>query len=218
MKRAHVAFALALLALAVLTSCKPDKIEIELYTSDLEAAFAGEIIEVPVTIVFEGIGDDAEENVGKATELARKYFPEESQFDLQKGEYDSVLTITGTIPMGTKEKIDSYIETTPRLFAVVLQGSTVLPGKTALIKAMNEELEQAEIDITLEPPAKSTVIKLVGDSAKTPEVSAIAVFVNKKAELLFKKKIARRQTIPLEFKGGEDSVYSTVPIQFTIQF
>ena len=38
--------------------CKPDKLEIEIYTSDIDSASEGEIIEVPMKATFRLMGED----------------------------------------------------------------------------------------------------------------------------------------------------------------
>ena len=54
-----------------LGACKPDKLEIEIYTSDLQAAREGEVILVPITAEFSMLGtaDDADINEIKAMTL-----------------------------------------------------------------------------------------------------------------------------------------------------
>ena len=70
--------------------------------------------------------------------------------------------------------------------------------------------------LDLDMPAKSTIVRLIGDMTESPQLTAIAVFVDEKPELVLKKSIKRRETVEFEFNGEDASVYSEVPIQFFI--
>ncbi len=48
----------SLLIFGVLSGCKPDSIELTLYTTDLEMAREGEVIEVPLTVAYSMMGKD----------------------------------------------------------------------------------------------------------------------------------------------------------------
>jgi len=54
----------------VMSGCKPDKLEIEIYTSDIESASDGEVVEVPLKATFNLLGED------KENQLKLKYLKE----------------------------------------------------------------------------------------------------------------------------------------------
>ena len=55
--------------------CKPDKLEIEIYTSDIEAASDGEVGEVSFKAVFKIMGEDKKNQLPEAKKVALKYMP-----------------------------------------------------------------------------------------------------------------------------------------------
>jgi hypothetical protein len=207
-----------LVVLMILTACKPDKIELELYTSDIQTAAGGEVVEIPCVITFGSIGDDEDGSIAKAMEAAKKYFPAESEFNLTKGENGKTLTITSVMPLGTQAALEEFLKTRKSPYAIVLRGTGLYPEGTEQLGLYNKELEDLGVSFTIEALAGSSLFKIVGDMKTAPEVSAMAVFVDGKPELTFRRKIARRESVLLDFRGGDDSVYSGIPIQMTVVF
>ena len=99
-----------MLSLFILPACKPDKLEIEVYTSDIQSVNEGEVIEVPLKVEFSIIGEDKNNELSKATDLAKKYLPEDSEFEITKGTFGNVMTIVTSIPMGTKKSLPNYLK------------------------------------------------------------------------------------------------------------
>ncbi|MFA7218974.1 MAG: hypothetical protein WC119_00415 [Synergistaceae bacterium] len=60
-------------------------------------------------------------------------------------------------------------------------------------------------------------INIIGDTESPLEVMGIAIFVNKNPELVFRKRIGMRESVLLDFRGGDDSIYSGVDIQFDVK-
>ena len=207
-----------LVVLMILPACKPDKIELELYTSDIQTAAGGEVVEVPCVITFGSIGDDEDGSIAKAMEAAKKYFPAESEFTMTKGENGKTLTITSVVPLGTQAALEEFLQTRKSPYAIVLRGTGLYPEGTEQLGLYNKELEDLGVSFTIEALAGSSLFKIVGDMKTAPEVSAMAVFVDGKPELTFRRKIARRESVLLDFRGGDDSVYSGIPIQMTVVF
>ena len=48
----------------IIMSCKPSTLEVEVYTSDIESASEGEIVEVPIKATFSLMGEDKENQLG----------------------------------------------------------------------------------------------------------------------------------------------------------
>ena len=59
----------------LIVGCKPDNLEIEIYTSDIESASEGEVVEVPLKATFRLMGEDKENQLPLAKEVALKYMP-----------------------------------------------------------------------------------------------------------------------------------------------
>jgi len=70
----------------------------------------------------------------------------------------------------------------------------------------------------LELPAKNTSFRVDSDSKKKVNISATAVFSEKKPYLHFSKDIKKRKSVVIDFKGGNGSVYSEIALQFSVKF
>ena len=64
-------FSILIIAL-LLSSCSPSVVDLSLYTTDIEIAQEGEVIEVPVRASFTLYGDDDGE-LTRASSIAEKY-------------------------------------------------------------------------------------------------------------------------------------------------
>ena len=61
------------LGIAFLSACTPSVLDISLYTTDVEVALEGEIVEVPVRASFTTYSDDEDGDLEKATIISEKY-------------------------------------------------------------------------------------------------------------------------------------------------
>ena len=68
----------------LMVSCTPDKMEISLYTSDVDAVINGETINVPVKMSFSMIGEDKENNLEKAKNVAKNIYHQIQSSAFQK--------------------------------------------------------------------------------------------------------------------------------------
>ena len=62
-----------ILIILISIGCKPDNLEIEVYTSDVEFAQEGEVITVPVKASFNLLGDDESGDLERARRVSAKY-------------------------------------------------------------------------------------------------------------------------------------------------
>jgi hypothetical protein len=207
-----------LCAAVLLSGCKPDKLEMEIYTSDIQKATSTGVVEVPLTATFSIMGDDDDNDLPKAAEVAKRYLDEKAEFKQSKGTMGDVMVVKCSIPMGTADALKAYLTTKHRPFALTAKGSAVEFAPTEHLKALNQDLSGISMMLNVELPSGSTVVRIVGDSAEAVEVHALAIFVDEKPELVYRKKLNRRDTVSLDYRGGEDSVYSEVPAQFTVTF
>ena len=67
-----ISIMISLLMCIVLIGCKPDSLEIEIYTSDVESASGDEVIEVPLKATFSLMGEDKENQLPVAKNIALK--------------------------------------------------------------------------------------------------------------------------------------------------
>ena len=212
----NLIFPIILLCIPLLFSCKPDLMEIEVYTSDVQSAGDGEILEVPLKATFKLMGEDKDGQLAKAVDIAKKYLSEDSEFSEADGTFGKVLSIVTTAPIGTKKALINYMKKNPRPLMLEVSGNkiTLKPGKS--LKTLNSELSDINFMLGAKLPAESTIFRITSDSKKKATVSAIAVFSEKKPYLNYEKSIKRRKSVEIEFKGGGGSVYSAIDPIFSI--
>jgi hypothetical protein len=117
--------------------------------------------------------------------------------------------------MGTKEAINAYLSTNSALFVLLVNDPYVSLETTTALSGLDRELSNLNMMLGAEMPAKSTVIRFIGDQAEAPRIGAVAVFIDNKPELNFGKKVARRTSLALEYKGDAASVYSEISPTFS---
>ncbi len=206
-----------LLISLIFFGCKPDKLEIEIYTSDIDSASEGEIIEVPMKATFRLMGEDKENQLPKAKEIALKYMPSDSEIEISKGSFGQVMTVVSSIPLGRESGLELFLQQNPRIGMVIVQDGVVTLKPTKTLSKLDKELKNINFMLGSKIPAKNTSFRIVSDSKKKVNISATAVFSEKKPYLTYSKDITRRKSIVIDFKGGEGSVYSEIAPIFNIK-
>ena len=200
-----------------LSACTPDVVDINLYTSDVEdAAFEGEVIEVPVRASFSTYSDDEDDDLEKATIIAEKYLSPDSVFSQSSGDWGETLVIETTIPLGTLDNLNSYLESNTRIAVLLVEVDesgnwidvTFRPIDFA--SALNSELSDINFMLGFELPAADTNFRVISDNKNEIAVHATAVFVSQKPYLYFEKILKKRDEAEIVFKGSSDSVYSEI--------
>lgn len=205
-------------SLVALTACKPDKIEIEIYTSDIQAAGDGDLIEVPMTVEFSMLGDADDFDIDEVKEVSLEYLSAGSDFQITEGMLGSIVTITTDIPMANKSELSSYLMDNTRLAVIVVDGKSVVFEPTPELEQLHMELSWINFMIGVEFPGDVVSIRIAGDSRQDVDISATAVFSDNKAYLHLSEVIQRRKSITLDFFGTIESVYSQVNPQFNVDF
>lgn len=202
-----------------LFGCKPDSIELNLYTSDVLSSHQ-EIIEVPIKISFSLLGDDKQGNLPKAIEVAKKYLSPESTFSQSKSQFGNTLVIETKIPMGLKENLGNFLVKNKRIAVLLIQKnqsymygnlkehSEVQLIETTTLDFLNKELQGINMMLGANFPAKKTNFKILSDSKGLVQAVGLSVFVSQKPYLIFEKLLKRRDAIEFEFNGKEGSVYN----------
>ncbi|MBT4286253.1 MAG: hypothetical protein HOD92_02870 [Deltaproteobacteria bacterium] len=218
MKKAFYIHFLYLLVITLfIMSCAADEVEVEIYSSDIQTAMEGEVIEVPLKAVFKLMGEDKDGNLPKAQEIAKKYLSKDSEMTITKGAYSSVLTISTTIPLGIKKSMVEYLSKNVRIAMLLITKNKIVFVPNNKLDTLNAELQKINFMLDVDIPAKKTLFRIVNDQKKELKVSATAIFVNNKPYLNFKKALKRRKSEVLEFRGGEESVYSEIPAHFNLE-
>ena len=199
-----------------LTGCTPSVLDISLYTTDVEVALEGEIVEVPVRASFSTYSDDDDGDLEKATIIAEKYLSPDSVFSQSSGDWGETLVIETTIPLGTLDNLNSYLTSNNRVATLLVEvdeeyGSIdVSVRPTNFASALNRQLTDINFMLGFELPADDTNFRVISDSRNDVGVYATAVFVSEKPYLYFEKILKRRGEAEIVFKGGSDSVYSEI--------
>ena len=204
------------LGIIFLSACTPSVVDISLYTTDVEVALEGEIVEVPVRASITTYSDDDDGDLEKATIIAEKYLSPDSVFSQSTGDWGETLVIETTIPLGTLDNLNSYLESNTRIAVLLVEVDesgnwidvTFRPIDFA--SALNSELSDINFMLGFELPAADTNFRVISDNKNEMAVYATAVFVSQKPYLYFEKILKKRDEAEIVFKGSSDSVYSEI--------
>ena len=200
------------LLIVFLTSCSPSNVAVSIYTSDIDVAQEGEVLEVPVMASFSLYSDDDGE-LESASQIAEKYLAPDSIFSQSSGDWGETLVIETTIPMGTLDSLQNYLASNNRVAVLLVQGVDEIEislSSTDYADALNSELSDINFMLGFELPGDSTNFRVISDSRNEVQVDATAVFVSEKPYLYYSKVLKRRDEAEIVFKGTTDSVYSEI--------
>jgi len=200
------------LLIVFLTSCSPSNVAVSIYTTDIDVAQEGEVLEVPVTASFSLYSDDDGE-LESASQIAEKYLAPDSIFSQSSGDWGETLVIETTIPMGTLDSLQNYLASNNRVAVLLVQGVDEIEislSSTDYADALNSELSDINFMLGFELPGDSTNFRVISDSRNEVQVDATAVFVSEKPYLYYSKVLKRRDEAEIVFKGTTDSVYSEI--------
>ena len=200
------------LLIVFLTSCSPSNLEVSIYTTDIDVAQEGEVLEVPVIASFSLYSDDDGE-LESASQIAEKYLAPDSIFSQSSGDWGETLVIETTIPMGTLDSLQNYLASNNRVAVLLVQGVDEIEislSSTDYADALNSELSDINFMLGFELPGDSTNFRVISDSRNEVQVDATAVFVSEKPYLYYSKVLKRRDEAEIVFKGTTDSVYSEI--------
>ena len=199
------------LLIVFLTSCSPSNVAVSIYTTDIDFAQEGEVLEVPVMASFSLYSDDGE--LESASQIAEKYLAPNSIFSQSSGDWGETLVIETTIPMGTLDSLQNYLASNNRVAVLLVQGVDEIEislSSTDYADALNSELSDINFMLGFELPGDSTNFRVISDSRNEVQVDATAVFVSEKPYLYYSKVLKRRDEAEIVFKGTTDSVYSEI--------
>ena len=195
-------------SLLVLVSCKPDKIELTLYASDLKEAINNKILEVPIKITFSSFTDDKDNLFERASEAAKGYLAPGSKFSISQGNYTKSLVIESMIPLGTDENLRKIYTSEKRLAFLIVNNTQVTFRESKNLKELNAILSDINLMIGVNLPAKRTSIRLVNDEAEPFKFKTFSTWISKAPYLEYNAELNKRQEVEILFKGGDDSIWS----------
>ena len=219
-------YVLVILSIAFfLSGCKPDEFNTTIYTSDVDIAYTDEVIHTPVVVSFSLLGNDDQGIFDRVISASKKYLSPESSFSKSSTMMGERLVIETKIPMGSSELLSKYLQNNRRLAALVVSKSNSVKdtyeislAKTSYTSTFSNVLNNINILLELDLPAKESIFRISSDSRKPVKVSALAVFVSKKPYLKYSKQLERRDFVEIEFSGEEGSVYSEVSPVFNLSY
>lgn len=195
-------------SLLYFSSCTPRKFLVEVYSSDFEAANEGEIIQIPATVEFSFMVKDKDEMIELAKQKTLPFLSEDSSMELSKATFGKTLTIKTEFPLGKKHVLQE--KETEALFHVVIDDDQVFIEPTATLEKLNKSLKEISFGLDVDLPPTKTIFRIISDSRKEFNLSATAVFSDNKAYLEFEKSLKRRDSLEVEFRGDDGSIYSEI--------
>ena len=203
-----------------LNACNPNTSETTIYTSDVEEVKNGEIIEVPMKLSFQMLGEDTDNSLEKSKNIAIDFLHPDSKFYITKGQYTQDFVVETFVPMikADNKIIKSYFKNNKRLVSLYIHPKFTQRGsdkielvfQKSFAKSLNKKLFNINPLLQLTFPAQETKFRVVSDSKKEKKVGAYSVWVSKKPFLSKIATLKRRQEVEFVFKGGADSVYSNI--------
>lgn len=192
----------------ILIGCKPESVELDLYTSDLEMASEGEIVLVNLKATFDMLGEDSDGDLVRATDIAKLYLSPETTFIQSQGMMGPRIIIETKVPFGKLDSLNTYLTDNKAIAVLSLEGKSITLLTTSAKDNLHRELSGMNFMLGLDWPPKSTTFNVISDSREEKKVSAAAVFVSNKGELYFSKILNRRDSVEIVFSGESGSVYS----------
>ncbi len=203
-----------------LNACNPNTSETTIYTSDVEEVKNGEIIEVPMKLSFQMIGEDSDNSLEKSKNIAKTFLHPDSKFYITKGQYTQDFVVETYVPMikANNKIIKSYFKNNKRIVALYYHPKFTQRGsdkielvfQKSFAKSLNNKLFKINPLLQFKFPANEMKFRVISDSKKQKKVGAYSVWVSKKPFLSKIATLKRRQEIEFVFKGGADSIYSNI--------
>ena len=85
--------------LLLLNACNPNSSQITIYTTDIDEVKKGEIVDIPMKLSFQMIGEDEDNSLEKSKNIAIKFLHPDSKFYITKGQYTKDFVVETFIPM-----------------------------------------------------------------------------------------------------------------------
>jgi len=204
----------------ILVGCDPDEIQVEVYTSDVQLALEGKVVDIPVTFVFSMLGDDDEGTFDTVIEQIRGMVHPNTKFGKSESMLGESLIIESTIPMCKKEELKKASYPTPFYLQVEKQSN-----RNALVsfvdtnhrEKISTTLRGLNFMLSLGEKAEETSIRVVSDTKDLVELNAVAVWVPAPMANM-SESLKRRESKELIFKGGDSSIYSQINPNFVLTF
>jgi len=210
-----------ILSTLFLFSCTPDEMIISVYTSDIDAAKNGETVQVPVKMTFSMLGKDENNDLEKIEVIVKDYLTPKSKFTIVKGKYKNSVVVETTIDFGMNDNPNKQVLKLayfPPSKEFPKKAPTVeLIKKKDVIKELNNRLKKINFMLTLSLPPKNNKLRIISDSKVPYKIQGLSTWVSKKPYLNYITTLNKREETEMLFKGDPSSVYSQIPVFFTLR-
>ena len=205
-----------LLPLILMVGCTPDYVKVDLYTSDLQDAFNGSIVEVPASMQFSGhLGDDADNSVKEVIQLSKKFLGSSAEYTRSEGQLgEEVIVVKVQIPMGTKKQLNSHLsqeinKNTPLALLTDPTNRSIKLLTLDSLDSFNRQMLAINFMLQMEMIPNVMTYHIVSDEKAVYRVTGQCVFVNGKPYLQFEKNLKRRDSVSLDYSGQDGSIWKT---------
>ena len=206
----------SVLTIFTLQGCKPESMDIEVYTSDLRDVSTGKLVTAPTVVTFSMLGEDKKNILDEVVAEIKDILPKETKVSISQGRMGKQIVIETLMPISTDDGIKA------KTFAYLLltkekDGMAKLslhPGDQ--LSEINKKISRINMMLSADLPAAKSNITIRNDAREDFTVSATAVFIAKKPHLTYAETISKRGNVTFEFKGGSASIYSEIPPQLHI--
>lgn len=208
--------ALAAAVVILSASCQPDSISLVLRSSDVHKVDAGGIVFLPIEVVVSIYKPDADRDYIEIQNLLAPFLPTDPAFSEGVENEKSIFRLSTSIPFGTRESLARYSIASKPLLRLVREKNAIIFHVTESWREVQRELKRINWLLNVELPAKSTFVEFRGDTENPLEFRAYSVFVEGKAQMLLQQTVFDETSRQFEFRGGEASIWHTLPLNLFI--
>ena len=213
-------YLLIFISFIFLNACNPNTSETTIYTSDFEDVIKGKVVDVPMKISFQMIGEDTDNSLEKSKNIAINFVHPDTKFYITKGQYTQDFVVDTFIPMikADNKIIKPYFKKNKRIISLYYHPKFTQRGsdkiefvfQKSFANSLNKKLFNINPLLQFKFPPTKMKFRVISDSKKEKKVGAYSVWVSKKPFLSKIATLKRREEIEFLFKGGSDSVYSNI--------
>jgi len=204
------------LGVLILTACKPDEANFEIYASDVVLAQT-EVVEIAAKFKFGILSNDDDGTLEKVVKTAKRFLPPDSEFSISNKDFGQTLFVETTIPMGTKNIVEDYVSKNKSvLYVQIGKAGQITILESAYLDQLSDEISDINLMLSVKFPGGDNVVRVVNDLSKKQSVKAYAVFVLGKPYYFYNKNIKKRASVEINFSGGDGSIYSELSPLFSI--
>ena len=200
--------------MVMLVGCNPDYVKVDLYTSDFSDSLEGKIINVPLEMKFSGhLGDEKDDVVQRIIQLSKKYLGADTEYTRSKGDFgDEVIIVKSQAPMGPSSSLKVFLtkrenSNLPLGLSIDRKEFSIKLVTTEALGRFNQELAAINFMLSIDMIPKTLTYNVVSDEKLRYQVVGYAAFVNEKPHLKFMQTLDRRESVAVDFSGGDGSIW-----------